>query len=114
MQARSEPSTAPHFVREDKVIVVTKTLFLRGQLNRKLRDRQMGPFIFEEQIGKHSYEMKLRARVRLHPVFHVNSPRPCSTASLRLAVPVTTPKGNDDEFEVSHTSAMCIKSLHGR
>jgi hypothetical protein len=53
MQARSKPSTAPHFVCGDKVRVVTKSLFLRGQRNRKLRDRQLGPFTIEEQIGKH-------------------------------------------------------------
>jgi hypothetical protein len=39
MQARSEPSTAPHVVRGDKVTVLTKNIFLRGQLYRKLRDR---------------------------------------------------------------------------
>jgi hypothetical protein len=54
MQARTEPSTAPHFARGDKMSVVTANLFLRGQPNRKLRDRQLGPFTVEEQIGKHS------------------------------------------------------------
>jgi hypothetical protein len=38
MQARSEPSTAPHFVRGDKLTIVTKNIFLRGQPNMKLRD----------------------------------------------------------------------------
>jgi hypothetical protein len=55
MQARTEPSTSPYFVREDKVSVVTANLSLRGQPNKKLRDRQLGPFTVEEQIGKHSY-----------------------------------------------------------
>jgi transposase InsO family protein len=60
MQASSEPPTAPHFVRGDKVSVVTTNLhlsyqfFLREQPNKKLRDRQLGPFTVEEQIGKHS------------------------------------------------------------
>jgi hypothetical protein len=48
MQARSEPSTAPDFVRGDKVTVVTKHLFLRGQPNMKPCDRQLGPFLMEE------------------------------------------------------------------
>jgi hypothetical protein len=52
MQARTEPSTAPHFARGDKVSVVTVDLFLRGQPNRKLRDKQLGPFTVEMQIGK--------------------------------------------------------------
>jgi hypothetical protein len=114
MQARTKPSTTPHFARGDKVSVVTSNLFLRGQPNRKLRDRQLGPFIVEEQIGKHNYILKLPATVRLHPVFHVNNLRPCSTASLRPAVPVTVPEGDDEEFDVSHIYVVCIKSLPGR
>jgi hypothetical protein len=74
MQARSEPSTTPHFVIGDKMIVVTKHLFktpcfLHGQPNTKLRDRQLGPFSVEEHIGKHNYKLKLPATIRLHPVF---------------------------------------------
>jgi hypothetical protein len=41
---RSEPSTVAHFVRGDKVSVVTTNLFLREQPNKKLRDRQLGLF----------------------------------------------------------------------
>jgi hypothetical protein len=55
MHARTEPSTTPHFVGGDKVSVDTTNLFLRGQPNMKLRDRQLGLFTVEEQIGKHSY-----------------------------------------------------------
>jgi hypothetical protein len=51
MQVRSEPSVAPHFVRGDKVSVVTKNLFLRGQPNRKLRDRELGPFQRRSRLG---------------------------------------------------------------
>jgi hypothetical protein len=91
-----------------------QTFFLRGQPNRKLRDRQLGPFTVEEQIGKHSYTLKLPATVRLHHVFHVNNLRPCSTAPLRPAVPVTVHEGDDEEFDVSHISIVCIKSLPRR
>jgi hypothetical protein len=114
MQARTEPSTTPHFAKGDKVSVVTANLFLRGQPNRKLRDRQLGPFSVEEQIGKHNYRLKVPATVRLHHVFHVNNLRPCSTAPLRPAVPVTISEGDDEEFDVSHISAVCIKSLRGQ
>jgi hypothetical protein len=44
-------------------------------------------------------------------MFHVNNLRPCSTTSFRHACPVTNPKGDDEEFEVSHISVVCIKSL---
>jgi hypothetical protein len=94
--------------------LVIKNLVLRGQLNRKLLDRKLKPFTVEEQIGKHIYILKLQAGVRLHPTFHVNNIRPYSTPFLRHAVLVTTPKGDDDEFEVSHIFVVCIKSLPGR
>jgi hypothetical protein len=96
------------------VSVITTNFFLRGQPNRKLRDIQLEPFTVEEQIGKHSYRLKLPATVRLHNVFHVNNLRPCSTTPLRPGVPVTVPEGDDGEFDVSHISAVCIKSLPGR
>jgi hypothetical protein len=41
MQARLEPSTAPHIVKGDKVSTVTTNLFLRGQPNMRLRDRHL-------------------------------------------------------------------------
>jgi hypothetical protein len=111
VQARSKPSTAPHFVQGDKVSLVTKNLFLRGQPNRKLRDRQLGPFKVEEQIGKLSYRLRLLATVRFYPVFHVNNLRPCSTTSLRHYAKVIAPGGYDEEFDVSHICAVDIKSL---
>jgi hypothetical protein len=59
MQARLEPSTAPHFIRGDKVTVVTKNLFLRGQPNRNLRDRHVGPFTVEEQFGNTQLQIEI-------------------------------------------------------
>jgi hypothetical protein len=114
MQARTKPSTAPHFVKVDKVSIVTTNIFLRGQPNRKLRDIQLGPFTVEEQIGKHIYRLKLPATVRLQLVFHVNNLRPCSTVPLRSGVPVIVREGDDEEFDVSHMCVVCIKSLLGR
>jgi hypothetical protein len=82
MQARSKPSTALHFARECKVTFVTKNLFLCGQLNRKLRDRQLGPFSVEEVIGKHICELRPPATAPFHPVLHVNNLKPCFTTLL--------------------------------
>jgi hypothetical protein len=50
--------------------------------------------------------------IRLQPVFHVNNIRPCYTTCLRDAVRVTIPEGDDEEFDVSHISDVCIKWLH--
>jgi hypothetical protein len=76
MQARTKPPTTPHIVNVDKVSVITTNLFLRGQPNNKLRDRHLGPFTVEEQIGKHIYILRLLATLRFHHVFHVNNLRP--------------------------------------
>jgi hypothetical protein len=116
MQARSGSSKAPHFVRGHKVTIVLKNIILRGQPNKKFRDRQLEPLTINEQIGKHSYDtLRLPSTVRLHPVFYVNNfSRPCSTTSLRRAVPVTVPEGDDGEYEISHIYVVCIKLLHGR
>jgi hypothetical protein len=114
MQERTEPSTTPHFAKGERVSVVTSNLFLRRQPNQNLRDRQLGTFSVEEQIGNHSYRLKLPATLRLHHEFHVNNLRPCSTAPLRPDVPVIVHEGDDEEFDVSHISAVCIKSLPRR
>jgi hypothetical protein len=114
MQARLEPSTAPHFVRGDKVIVVTNNILLRGQPNRELRDRQLGPFTVEEHIEKHNYKLRLPTTIRAYQVFHINNLRPCSAASLRHDVPINVPKGDDDEFDVSRIFVVCITSLPGQ
>jgi hypothetical protein len=95
------------------VIVVTKHLFLRGHPKRKLRYRQLGPFTVEEQIEKHNYILKLSATVRLHPVFHVQNLRPCSTTSLRHVFTINVSEGDDDEYDVSHIFVVRIKSLLG-
>jgi hypothetical protein len=94
-----------------QVSVVTANLFLRGQPKRKLRDRQLGPFTVEEQIGKHGYILKFSAIVRLHHVFHVNNLRPGSTAPLRPAVPMGVLERDDEELDVSHIFVVCVKSL---
>jgi hypothetical protein len=80
----------------------------------KLRDRHLGPFRVEEEIGKHSYRLKFPATVRLHIMFRMNNQRPCSIASLRPPLPLNVPEGDDEEFDVSHITFVCIKSLHGR
>jgi hypothetical protein len=47
IQARSKPSTAPHFMRGDKVLVVTTNLFLRGQPNGVPKGQTIGPFTLD-------------------------------------------------------------------
>jgi hypothetical protein len=48
--------------------LITNNLFLRGQPNPKLHDRQLRPFTVEEQIEKQIYIFKLPTIDRLHPM----------------------------------------------
>jgi hypothetical protein len=104
----------PHTSSEKTKCLLSQRTFSYVGSNKKLSVRQLGPFTLEDQIGKHIYILKLPMNIRLHPVFHVNNLRPCSTTSLRHVVPLTVPKGDDEEFEVSHIYVVCIKSSHGR
>jgi hypothetical protein len=66
-------------------------------------------------MRKHVYKLKLPATVRLHHVFHVNN---CMIMLYRstttTTTPVSVPKGNDDEFDVSCIYVVCIESLPRR
>jgi hypothetical protein len=52
--------------------------------------------------------------MRLHLVFHVNNLRSCFNAPLLPAVPLIVLEGDDEEFDVSHISNVCIKSFPRR
>jgi hypothetical protein len=101
MQTRSHSSIAPQFQQGDKVSEIAKSLFLRGQLDRKLMDQRLGPFKLLENVGANSLRLKLPSTIRLHLVFHVNNFRPCPTPTPRRYDPVTTLKEND-EYDVDH------------
>jgi hypothetical protein len=86
MQARSQSSTAPLFQRGGKYPVITKGLLLCGQLNRKLRDKHLGPFTVFEKIGANSCRLELPYTIRLHPcLVHITTscipctPRKCTS-----------------------------------
>ena len=107
---------APQFHVGDNVSVVTNLLFIKGQANKKLMDKQIGPFEIVEKIGQHSYRLKMPPSSKLHPVFHVNNLRPCPTAPLRPAVPVVTGTMEEDnqEFEIDRISDVKIGPVPGR
>lgn len=107
---------APQFHVGDKVTVITKLLFIKGQPNKKLKDKQIGPFEIIEKIGQHSYKLRMPPTSKLHPVFHVNSLRPCPTAPLRATVPVVTGTEEEDnqEFQVERISSVKIGPVPGR
>jgi hypothetical protein len=59
MQARSQLSTAPAFQLIDKFSVGTKCLFLRDELNPKLKDMHLGLFMVLDNIGANTYKLEL-------------------------------------------------------
>jgi hypothetical protein len=110
MQTRFQSSTARQFQPGDKVSVISKGLFLRGQLNLKLKDRHLGPFLVLEEIGANIYISELASIVRLHPVFYVTIRCPCPTATLRPYVRVTAHE-DDDEHGVDRFSYFKIDNV---
>jgi hypothetical protein len=89
--------------------IVTKNIFLRGKPNQSyvLGFLDLLQSI-EKHIEKHNYRSRLPAITRLHPEFHVNNLRPCSTTFFRHDVPATLPHRDNEAFDVSHISAVCI------
>jgi hypothetical protein len=82
-------------------LIVTKGLFLRGQLNRKLKDIHLGHSIVLEKIGANNYMLEMQFIVRINPLFHVNNIRPYSSVAIRH-VPVTTYEDDDVRRPRSH------------
>jgi hypothetical protein len=113
MQARTEPSTTPRFARGDKVSVITTNLFLRGQPNRKLIQTAWTFF-----SGEANWETQLQIETSSDST--LTSRVPCEQFTTLLYRSTTTScpsivlEGDDEEFDVSHISAVCIKSLPGR
>jgi hypothetical protein len=107
MQARSQPSIAPIFRQSDKLSIVSKRLFLRGQQNRKLKDRYL---LVLEKIGIGSYKIGLPYNVYVHPVLHVNNLHISPTTILRPSLLVTTTEGND-EYDITNISAIKIETV---
>jgi hypothetical protein len=56
-----------------------------------------------------SYRLALPSNVHIHPVFHVNNLRPCSTATKRPSI-----REDDDEYDIDHISHVKIDTLAGR
>ena len=63
-----------HFSDGDKVILDTSNLVIFNQLNRKLKQRYLGPYYpIVKVISPVSYELQLQGTImQIHPVFHVS------------------------------------------
>jgi hypothetical protein len=97
--ARPQSSITPQFQQGGKVLVFTKDRFLRGQLNQKLKDRWLGPFLVFEKIGVKTYKLESPSAIRLHSLFHVKTLRPSHIATHRSFAHVTNHE-DDEEYDV--------------
>jgi hypothetical protein len=109
MQARTKPSTSPHFVKGDKQGVSCQSKLFTWTAHQQETQRQITWTFFS---GGANWETQLH--VKPYAYILCSNLRPCSATPLRPAVPVTVPEGDDEEFDFSHIFDVCIKSLHGR
>ena len=50
----------------------TSNLVIRNQLNKKFKQRYLGPYPIVKVISLVSYELQLPRTMQIHPVFHVS------------------------------------------
>ena len=94
----------------DLVYLITKSLRIQQQSNRKLRDKQLGPFRVSKRVGNRACALDLPRSYKLHNVFHVDVLRRAhSSQPLRQAPLTVGPDAEDaegEEFVVEKISAV--------
>ena len=53
------------------VYLLTKNITIK-RLTKKLDAKLLGLFPIKKKISKNNYELKLPAKIKLHPVFHIS------------------------------------------
>jgi hypothetical protein len=77
----------PAFAINDKVMLSTEDLLIRGEICQKLKQRFVGPFTVIECINPHVYRIELPSEMECHPVFHVSELRPWDTDTCTSEIP---------------------------
>ena len=67
------------FVKEDMVYIDRRNLQIQG--NRSLANKSIGPFPISRVISRHTYEVDLPPKGRLHKVSHTSLLKPAFTRS---------------------------------
>jgi hypothetical protein len=83
------------FEAGDLVYLITKGIRIQQQSNRKLRERQLGPFRVSKRVGNRAYALHLPRSYKLHNVFHVDVLRRAHSSQPLRQAPLTV--GHDGE-----------------
>ena len=94
----------------DLVYLITKGLRIQQQSNRKLCDRQLGPFRVSKRVGNRAYALDMPRSYKLHNVFHVDVLRPAHLSQPLRQAPLTVGHDAEDaeggEFAIEKISAI--------
>jgi hypothetical protein len=84
--ADQRQSTPIEFAVNDKVMVNSRNIAIRGQPSRKLKQKFMGPYKVIEIIAPQVYKLELPKGLRVHNVFHVSKLQPWTSVTADIDV----------------------------
>ena len=98
----------PTFEKGDKVYLLTKNLKSKRP-SSKLDHVRIGPFEVEKQTSKVNYQLKLPAKARIHPKFHV-----LLLESAPKNTPVQTEWNIEEEEEYDVEKILDSRKINGK
>jgi hypothetical protein len=99
MYTNKKRSTGPLLKKGDKVYLLRKNIKTKRP-STKLDFKKLGPFEILEQIGAVNFKLRLPAKSRLHPVFHVSMLEPAKGDTPLATNKEPQPEFKDEEYEV--------------
>ena len=107
-QVNKKRLKGPTFERGDKVYLLTKNLKSKRP-SSKLDHVRIGPFEVEKQTSKVNYRLKLPAKARIHPNFHVSLLKPAPKNA-----PVQTEWNMEEEKEYDVKKILDSRKINGK
>ena len=107
-QVNKKRLKGPTFERGDKVYLLTKNLKSKRP-SSKLDQVRIGPFKVEKQTSEVNYQLKLPAKARIHPNFHVSLLEPAPKNA-----PVQTEWNIEEEEEYNVEKILDSRKINGK